>query len=228
MLFYAEMIADNVRSVMQRIARCCEKTGRSPDSVRLVCVTKEASIDAMRQAIGAGVKVFGENRVQDALAKYRVIGDAVEWHLIGHLQTNKVKDVVGVFSLIHSVDSLKLARAIDKEAAGQGRPQEILIQVNISREASKFGVAPEEAVDFFKETAAYRNIIIKGLMTIAPEAEAPEAVRTYFKALKGLLGKINMTLGTKYETLSMGMTNDFEAAIEEGSDIVRIGRAIFR
>jgi len=223
-----EMIADNIRFVTQRIAKCCDKIGRSPDSVQLVCVTKEASVDEMKQAADAGAKVFGENRVQDALAKYRAIGDIAEWHLIGHLQTNKVKDVVGVFSLIHSVDSLRLVKAIDVEASRIGAPQKILVQVNISGEASKFGIKPEDAISFLKETALYPNIIVKGLMTIAPEVEDPEAVRPYFRALKELLGEINAALSTKYETLSMGMTDDFEIAIEEGSNIVRIGRAIFK
>lgn len=222
------MIADNIKSVTQRIAKCCEKIGSPADSVKLVVVTKTASPDQMRQAIDAGAKAFGENRVQDALAKHRVIGDAVEWHLIGHLQTNKVKDAVGTFSLIHSVDSLKLLHAIDKEAAKIGKIQDILIQVNVSGEESKFGVPPESAIDLFKEAASSPNVRVKGLMTIAPEVEDPETVRPCFKKLKELLAEINASLSTPYTALSMGMTNDFEVAIEEGSNIVRIGRAIFK
>lgn len=222
------MIADNVRSVTQRIAKCCGKCGRAPGSVQLVCVTKAASVDRMREAIEAGVHIFGENRVQDALAKHGAIGDVVKWHLIGHLQTNKVKDAVGIFSLIHSVDSLKLAHAIDKEAARLGKTQEVLVQVNTSAEASKFGIKPEETIDFLKAAALYPNISIRGLMTIAPETKDLETVRPYFRELRGLLEKANAALNTKYTALSMGMTDDFEIAIEEGSNIVRIGRAIFR
>ena len=222
-----EMIADNIKSVKQRIAKCCEKCGRLPESVRLVAVTKSATVESMRQSFAGGIRVFGENRVQDALAKRATFGDTVEWHLVGHLQTNKVKDAVGVFSLIHSVDSLKLADAIDKAAAKLGRPQAVLIQVNTSSEESKFGIAPDAAIDFLRQATACKNIAIKGLMTIAPEVENSESVRPYFKALKSLLDKVNASLGTKYETLSMGMTNDFSVAIEEGATIIRIGRAIF-
>lgn len=221
-----EMIAENLKSVTERIARCCEKIGRSPDSVRLVVVTKTASVAEMEEAAGAGASVFGENRVQDALVKHRAIRDKVEWHLIGHLQTNKVKDAVGIFSLIHSVDSVRLARAIDSEAAKLGKCQDILIQVNTSGEDSKFGIAPGELPGFLKEISAYPNIRVRGLMTIAPEVDDPETARPYFRALRELLtGSGSGAAG--YSMLSMGMTNDFETAIEEGSNLVRVGRAIF-
>ena len=215
------MIADNLSAVRDRIAKCCEKTGRPADSVRLVAVTKQATVAQMEEAIKAGAVVFGENRVQDAIAKYSAIGSAAEWHLIGHLQTNKVRDAVRIFSLIHSVDSLKLAQAIDKEACKIQKRQKILIQVSTSGEESKFGISPGELPDFIREASDYPNIIIEGLMTIAPAAEDPEAVRPYFRALKELIDK------TDYHTLSMGMTDDFEAAIEEGATLVRVGRAIF-
>ena len=220
------MIADNIKSVTERIARCCEKAGRPRGSVQLVTVTKEASVGQMEEVFHAGARDFGENRVQDALTKHSAIGDKVKWHLIGHLQTNKVKDAVKVFSLIHSVDSLKLAQAIDKEAAKFGKRQSILIQVNVSGEESKFGIAPEETIDFLKVASAYPNISIDGLMTIAPEVDDPEAVRPYFRRLRELRDKIDEGRRA-IRTLSMGMTNDFEVAIEEGSDIVRVGRAIF-
>lgn len=227
------MIADNLKFVTKRIAKCCEKAGRPLDSVKLIAVTKEASISQMNEAVEAGVSSFGENRVQDALIKHRVIGNGVEWHLIGHLQTNKVKDAVRIFSLIHSVDSLKLAQTIDKEAARIGKRQNILIQVNTSGEGSKFGISPEETIGFLKEASLYPNINIRGLMTIAPEVSATETVRPYFRALRELLNKTSPIIKsrsdeTEYSTLSMGMTNDFEIAIEEGSNMVRIGRAIFK
>ncbi len=220
------MIADNLQSVTERIAKCCENAGRPRGCIQLVTVTKEASVGQMEEALHAGAHDFGENRVQDALVKYRVISDRVRWHLIGHLQTNKVKDAVKIFSLIHSVDSLKLAQAIDKEAAKLAKRQSILIQVNVSGEESKFGISPEETINFLKEASSYSNISIEGLMTIAPEVDDSEAVRPYFRKLRELRDAIDG--GQRViRTLSMGMTNDFEVAIEEGSDMVRIGRAIF-
>jgi len=223
------MIAENLNSVTQRIARCCEKIGRSPESVELICVVKEADIDAIQTVLGLSVKNLGENKVQEAGAKFRVIGDKACWHLVGHLQTNKVKDALKIFSLIHSVDSIHLAQAIDKEARRIDKVQDILVQVNTSGEKTKFGLATDEVFEFLKEAALYPNINIKGLMTIAPEVKDPEAVRPCFKALRELRDRINGLKLTAYslQLLSMGMTNDFEVAIEEGSTMVRIGRAIF-
>lgn len=221
------MIAENLKSVRQRIVRSCEKIARDPDDVRLVCVTKEADTDEIKEVLEAGVTDLGENRVQDALLKYRVIGDRPNWHLVGHLQTNKVKDAVKIFSLIHSVDSLRLAKELDKEAGRINKIQAILIQVNTSREPAKFGVAPDEVLDIFKKMALYRNISIKGLMAIAPEVNNPELSRPYFRMLRELKERVNSMLNVQCSILSMGMSNDFEVAIEEGSNMVRIGRAIF-
>ena len=195
--------------------------------MHLICVTKQASIEQMEEALAAGATVFGENRVQDALKKYEIIGDKVKWNLIGHLQTNKAKDAVKMFSLIHSVDSLHLAEEIDKQAAKINKTQDILIQVSTSGEESKFGIRPEEVDDLLKKLLAYRHISIKGFMTIAPEVDDPEAVRPYFRALRELRDRVNQSFNTQYRVLSMGMTNDFEIAIEEGSTMVRVGRAIF-
>ena len=224
------MIAENLASVRQRVARSCEKSGRSPDSVRLVCVVKEASPEDAQAVLGLGVKDLGENRVQELVSKYGVIGDKAAWHLVGHLQTNKAKEAVRISSLIHSVDSVKLAKEIDKEAKKIGKAQDILIQVNVSGEETKFGVTPDEAISLIKEISLYPNIIIRGLMTIAPEADDPQTVRPCFRALKELQNKLNEIRDTRYEIreLSMGMTGDFEVAIEEGSTMVRIGRAIFQ
>lgn len=221
------MIADNLKSVTQQIARCCERSGRSETAVKLVSVTKEADVEDIQTAILAGVTDIGENRVQDALAKYRVIGDRVTWHLIGHLQTNKAKDAVKIFSLIHSVDSIRIAEAIDKEASKIGKVQDVLVQVNVSGEKTKFGVRPEEVDGILEESVLYGNIDIKGFMTIAPEVSDPENIRKYFRTLRELRDRINAAQGEHYPHLSMGMTNDFEIAIEEGSTIVRVGRAIF-
>jgi len=215
------MIAENLKSVTQRITRCCEKSLRSADEVTLVCVTKEATLEEASEALRLGAVNLGENRVQELISKHKIIGDKALWHLIGHLQTNKVRDAVKIASLIHSVDSIKLASQIDKGAAKLNKVQDVLIQVNISGEATKFGVSPDEVSGLLKEISLYHNISVKGLMTIAPEADDPEAVRPFFRKLRELRDKTGLQL------LSMGMTNDFEVAIEEGSNIVRIGRAIF-
>ncbi len=223
------MISDNIKSVTQRIASACERSGRSPDSVKLICVTKTRSISEIREAMAAGVVCLGENRVQDAVLKFAALGEKAEWHLIGHLQTNKVRDAVRIFSLIHSVDSLRLAQAINKEAARAGKTKDILIQVNTSGEASKFGLNPQDLTGLIKEAITLPNIHINGLMTIAPEASDPETVRPYFKALRELRDEARSAVIPPHalSILSMGMTGDFEVAVEEGSDMVRIGRAIF-
>ncbi len=224
------MIADNLKIVTQRIAGACEKIGRLPEHIELVCVTKEASLGQIEEVLDLGVQNLGENRVQDAILKYRAIGDKAIWHLVGHLQTNKVKYAIKTFSLIHSVDSTYLARQIDKEAKKLNKIQDILVQVNTSGEVTKFGISQGAVMGFLKEISLYPNIIIKGLMTIAPEVEDPELARPYFRLLRELRDKINEQRITKDELpiLSMGMTNDFEVAIEEGANMVRIGRAIFQ
>lgn len=221
------MIADNLKSVTQRIARCCERSGRPESAVKLVCVTKEADIEDIQTAMLAGVTDVGENRVQDAVSKYEAIGDRVVWHLIGHLQTNKAKDAVRIFSLIHSVDSIRIAEAIDKEASKIGKVQDVLVQVNVSGEGTKFGIPPDEVEGLLEESSFYPNINIKGFMTIAPYTDVPETARQYFKALREIRDRARALRGEKYEELSMGMTGDFEVAVEEGSTIVRVGRAIF-
>ena len=223
------MIEENIKYVTQRIARCCKKSGRALEDVKLICVTKTASVEDIEEALSLKISSIGENRVQDAISKYASIGKRAEWHLIGHLQTNKARDAVKIFSLIHSVDSARLARAIDKEAGKIGKVQDILIQVNTSGEETKFGIASGAVEGLIKETAIYHNINIRGLMTIAPEVKDPETVRPYFSALRNLRDKLN-ALRTTHDALrllSMGMTGDFEVAIEEGSNMVRIGRAIF-
>ncbi|MDP2929567.1 MAG: YggS family pyridoxal phosphate-dependent enzyme, partial [Candidatus Omnitrophota bacterium] len=211
----------------QRISRSCEKSGRLPGDVKLICVTKEASLIQIGEVLALGVKNIGEHRVQDAALKYWVIGDKAIWHLIGHLQTNKVREAVRIFSLIHSVDSIRLAKEIDREAKKIGKIQDVLIQVNISGEESKFGLAPDNVAAFFREVSLYPNINILGLMTIAPEVDDPQKVRSYLRELRELRDELNAIRNTQYTILSMGMTNDFEVAIEEGATMVRVGRAVF-
>ena len=223
------MIADNLKDVTLRISRCCEKSGRPISSVKLICVTKEADVGQMEEAIGLGVMDIGENRVQDAVSKYRSIGDKVKWHLIGHLQTNKVRDAVKIFSLIHSVDSLRLASEISKEAKKINKTQDILIQVNVASEESKFGISLKDTADFFKDVSLYPNINISGLMTIAPEVDDPEKARPYFRQLRELRDELTRFKHLTFNfQLSMGMSNDFEIAVEEGATMVRVGRAIFK
>jgi len=224
------MIADNLKSVTQSIAKCCEKIGKPPASVDLICVTKEASIDQIEEVLHLGLYTLGENRVQDAMIKYRAMGDRAIWHLIGHLQTNKAKEAVKIFSLIHSVDSIRLAKEIDREAKKINKVQDILVQVNVSGEASKFGCPPDKAEEILRDAFLYPNINIKGLMTIAPEVDDAELARPYFRRLREIFELIRSKNieNIEMQYLSMGMSNDFEVAIEEGSNMVRIGRAIFK
>lgn len=223
------MIADNLKSVTQGIARCCEKTRRHPEDVKLICVTKEADIKEIEEVLAFGIRDIGENRVQDALIKYRTIGDRATWHLVGHLQTNKVKDAVKIFSLMHSIDSIRLAKEIQKCAKKINKVQDILVEVNTSGEESKFGIPPNDIGTFFKEISLYPNISILGLMTIAPEGGAPEKARPCFHKLREIGEQLqDLKLAAYGLQLSMGMSDDFEVAIEEGSTMVRIGRAIFK
>lgn len=222
------MIKENIASINKRIAVSLARAGRDPACVMLVAVTKARPAEQIRQVIEAGITDIGENRLQEALVKYGKL-EGVKWHMVGHLQANKVKEAVKIFDLIHSVDSLRLASAIDKHAYAINKTQDILVQVNTSGEPSKSGIKPDEAVEVIQGISRLRNINLKGLMTIAPVADNPEEVRPYFRELKGLLDKLNRQAVTRQplHALSMGMTDDFEAAIEEGSTIIRLGRAIF-
>ncbi|MBT9149245.1 MAG: YggS family pyridoxal phosphate-dependent enzyme [Dehalococcoidia bacterium] len=219
-------IERNIREVTRRIALACERTGRSPQEVTLVAVTKTVGPAAIQAAHEAGVGHFGENRVQEAKVKLGELGsirDRSTWHMVGHLQTNKVKTATEIFDIIQSVDSLRLARFLSLHAVGVGliRPLPILLEVNISGEATKGGFSAGEVPQAMKEIGRMPNLEIKGLMTIAPLASDPEDVRPVFRHLRGLRDSICL------EHLSMGMTDDFEVAIEEGATMVRIGRAIF-
>jgi hypothetical protein len=222
-------IRENISQIKARIAAAAERAGRSVDSVRLVAVSKTRPVEAILEAIDAGVTDIGENRVQEASGKYEQINRPVRWHLVGHLQTNKVKQALRIFHLIHSVDSLRLLDAIDRGSAQLNRQTEVLIQVNASGETSKFGLEPDEALDFMEKAVAYKHVNIRGLMTIGAFLPNPEDVRPAFVLLRQLRDKIaaQQFPGVEMKYLSMGMTNDFEAAIEEGANLVRIGTAIF-
>lgn len=224
------MIKANLDSVQQRISRAAEACGRRPEEVRLVAVSKSMPRDKLIQAVEAGVETLGENYVQEAREKFNALyALPIAWHFIGHLQSNKAKYVVKIFDLIHSVDSLKLARALDKQARKIDKVQEILIQVNISEEATKSGVRAEETLELVQEVSRFDNVAVKGLMTMPPFFNAPEKVRPFFRALAQLRQRIEAEgiPKVRMDELSMGMTGDFEVAIQEGATLVRIGTAIF-
>jgi pyridoxal phosphate enzyme (YggS family) len=217
----ATAIEANVAAVRGRIAAACERSGRHPDMVTLVAVSKGMPARAVRAVIGAGVTAIGENYVQEAVPKRADLatdGDHVEWHLLGHLQSNKVSAALGAFDVIESVDSVRIAEAIDSRTS---RQVPVLIEVNVAGEASKSGFAPGDVAAAVKHLAKLPNLDLRGLMTTAPAAANGEETRACFRTLSRLAGDHGL------QHLSMGMTGDFEVAIEEGSTMVRIGRAIF-
>jgi len=217
----------NVKNRIQTVAREC---GRDPETVRLVAVSKTVPTNRVRQAIEAGATILGENYVQEARTKFNDLATyPVSWHFIGHLQSNKAKYAVRLFDLIHSVDTLKLARELDKQSHKINKIQEVLIQVNISEEASKSGVNIKDTCNLLKDISLLENLSVKGLMTMPPYFNAPEKVRPYFAALRGLRDRLEQQglLNMSLSELSMGMTGDFEVAIQEGATLVRIGTAIF-
>jgi len=227
-------VRNNIGKVKERISSACAKAGRDPNSVTIVAVTKNRTVEEIEEVKAAGITDIGENRIQEALVKYcdkrlAISDKRVNWHLVGHLQTNKVKEAVKIFGLIHSVDSLRLAQEIDRQAAKINKVQDMLVEVNTSGEASKFGLKPDETIEVIKAISRLKNVNINGLMTIAPIVDNPEKARPYFKILRELRERIYERRMTNYERriLSMGMSDDFEVAIEEGATIVRIGRAIF-
>ena len=222
-------IEDNLKIVTDRIASAAKRSGRDLLSVKLVVVTKTVDVERIREAVDAGALILGENRVQEAKEKIEKLGPIASWHLIGHLQTNKAKHAVKLFYLIHSVDSLELAKEIDKQAAKFGKVQDVLIEVSIAGEASKAGVASENAAALVKGAAMLKNISIKGLMTMPPYSDSPEDSRPYFKKLRELSESVasENIPGVTMKELSMGMSGDFEVAIEEGATMVRVGTAIF-
>ncbi len=220
----------NIEAINRRIRTAAENSGRRPEEIRLVAVSKTVAADHVRAAVTAGIQILGENYIQEAREKIAALSDLeVEWHFIGHLQRNKAKYAVRLFDLIHSVDSLRLAQEIDRQAAKAGRQQAILIQVNTGKEATKSGIYEEDAMTLIRDAARLEHIAVKGLMTLPPYFYAPEKVRPYFSALRKLRDRVRDANipGIAMEALSMGMTGDFETAIAEGATFVRIGTAIF-
>jgi PLP dependent protein len=223
-------IPENLHSVLDKIAAAAKGCGRDPGSIRLVVVSKTVGPDKVMEAVSAGALILGENRVQEAAAKMITlpghIPDSLEWHLIGTLQKNKAKHAVGIFRLIHSIDSVELAREVDRQAEKQGLIQRVLLEVNIAGEASKHGFAPDYVRYAAKEAAAFKNLSVEGLMCVPPFTNNQEESRPYFIRLRGLLDEIN-GMGFNLTELSMGMTQDFEVAVQEGATLVRVGTAIF-
>ncbi len=223
------MVSENILKIKQKIWEVCQKVGRNPDEITIVAVTKTVPVEKIKEAINAGIHDIGENRVQELLEKRDSV-ENVRWHFVGHLQTNKVKYIVDFIHLIHSVDSLKLALEIDKRAGKINRPIDVLIEVNTSGEETKYGVKPEETIELAKQISENCKFVrVKGLMTLAAYSPDPENARPMFKLLKNLsdeIAKLNLK-NVEMRHLSMGMSNDYLIAIEEGATIVRIGTAIF-
>ena len=226
------MIAQNLAHVKQRIEESAKRSGRNPKEINLICVTKSVGTDQLRQALALGVTDIGENRVNDALSKFDglgVLSVGLRWHMIGHLQTNKVRKCLKVFNTIHSLDSLRLAIELSRQAKEVKKHIDCFVEVNVSGEDVKYGIRPGDACSFIKEVSQLSNLHVKGLMTMAPFSEVQEDARPYFKSLSTLRDDLlkEDIPNTDIRELSMGMTQDFEVAIEEGATYVRIGTALF-
>ena len=223
------MLKENLESVEEKIQEACKKSGRNREDVTLIAVSKTKPVETLQEAYDLGVRVFGENKVQELTEKYDSLPKDIHWHMIGHLQRNKVKYIIDKVDLIHSVDSIRLAETIDKEAQKHDLIANILVEVNVAKEESKFGLMPEEVDGFIDEIAKLKHIQVKGLMTIAPFVENPEENREVFADLRKLsvdIAKKNVD-NVNVSILSMGMTNDYEVAVEEGATMVRVGTGIF-
>ena len=211
-------IKQNLKDVKDRITKSALRVYRHPEDIKLIAVTKTFPVDVINKAIDLGINSIGETKVQEAKKKFEKIGKKVEWHMVGHLQSNKVKDAVKIFDVIHSIDRMKITKKVSDKCLELNRKMPVLVQVNLTED--KFGVKPEETVEFVKRINILQGIKVEGLMTIAPFVK-PEETRPYFQKMKELASLCNL------EHLSMGMSNDFEFAIEEGATMVRIGTAIF-
>ena len=222
-------IKENIELINKKIAAAAVKSGRTREDVTFIVVSKTIDVPRIKEAVEAGEMNLGENKVQEIMDKFQPMGEGIQWHLIGHLQTNKVKYIIDKVALIHSVDSVKLAEEISKRALQHGITANILLEVNIAEEESKFGIRPEDVENFVLKISKLSNIMIKGLMTVAPFVENAEENRVYFKQMKQLLVDINgKKIDNVYmDVLSMGMTGDYEVAVEEGATMVRVGTGVF-
>jgi pyridoxal phosphate enzyme (YggS family) len=227
----ADAVARNVREILDRIRQAAIRAGRRPETVRLVAATKSVPVERIRRAIDAGVRLIGESRLQEAVPKIGALGGAgdVRWHFIGQLQRRKVRAVVGTFELIHSVGSVELAAEIDRRARDAGLRQSVLLEINVGHEATKAGLAPDEAARAVAALEDMPNLVVRGLMAIPPPGPDAESARPYFRTLRELAGSLASPSlhRVRMEELSMGMSQDFEVAVEEGATLVRVGTAIF-
>lgn len=223
------MLEENLKKVQENIVLAAKRARRNPDDITLIAVSKTKPAEMIKEVYDCGVREFGENKVQEILQKSELLPPDISWHMIGHLQRNKVKAVIGRAKLIHSVDSVRLAEEISKQAFNSGIVVNILLEVNVAGEETKYGFRPDELNDIFPKIAALPNIFIRGLMTSAPFVADPEDNRIYFRQLKQLCVDLrNKNIdNTSMDVLSMGMTNDYEVAVEEGATCVRVGTAIF-
>lgn len=221
------MVKNNLELVKNQIADACSRVGRSPSEVQIVAVTKTHSTEIIREAIAAGVNIIGENRVQEAVEKFTEIGKTVEWHLVGTLQRNKVRKALGIFSMIHSLDSAALADEIEKESAVLEKLTPCLIEVNTSGEESKSGVQPDKLAELMTVVLKCEHIKLIGLMTVGPLTQDHPKIRSSFTHLRELRNRAENVFGCYLPHLSMGMSDDFEIAVEEGATMVRLGRALF-
>lgn len=219
-------VKERVKEVINEIQETALKSGRNPKEIRLLAATKSVPPERILEAIEAGIRIIGENYVQEAQKKYELIGPRVSWHMIGRLQTNKAKYAVRLFEVIHSLDSLKLAQELQKAAERQGKKVKVMIQVNLSGEITKGGISPDKVKELSERVLEFPNLELIGLMTIPPYSENPEDSRPFFRKLRELKEKLNRE-GFPLTELSMGMSNDFKVAIEEGATILRIGTLIF-
>jgi hypothetical protein len=219
--------ADHLDLIQQRMHAACDRAGRDVNSVSLLAVSKSHPPETIRAAVAAGQLLFGENKIQEAKAKIPLCPGKARWHFIGHLQSNKVRDAVGLFDMIQGVDSLAIAEEISKRAEQAAKTMPILLEVNVAGEASKFGYAPEKVLAEMDALNALPRIEVHGLMAIPPFAPVPEKARPYFKKLRELKLRCEQILGAPLSVLSMGMSGDFEVAIEEGATLVRVGTALF-
>lgn len=222
-----EYIEKNIKEVRDRLGEAALKNGRRPEEIKLVAVSKTFPAEIVKAAVGFGMTDLGESRIQDAEPKIEKLGDIAAWHMIGHLQTNKAKRAVELFPIIQSLDSIRLAEELEKRAGNIDKKIDCLIELNSSGEESKYGFTPDRILEALRELKDYRYLDVRGVMTIGPYVENENEIRRAFQLTRSLLEKGKEIIGDKFDTLSMGMSSDFELAVAEGSNMVRIGTAIF-
>lgn len=225
--FFMEKIDKNWASLRDRIARACERAEHDPDEIRVIAVGKTRTADEIKAALDCGLEIVGENRVQEAEAKAIAVDASVSWHLIGHLQRNKVKKAAALFEMVQSLDSLRLAQALDLQAHALNKRQPVLLQVNTSGEESKFGATPAAARSLAEGAAECVNLSVRGLMTIGAHTDNESEIRASFRTLRETAERLGEITGIEMSILSMGMSDDFELAISEGANMIRLGTALF-